>query len=322
MAAPQRSRTICVLGGTGFVGRHLAAELVRRGHTVRVPTRNRQRHRAMLVLPGVELVQTDVHAAGALTRLLDGCDAAVNLVGILNERGHDGSGFHHAHVELVEKLLNACHETGVPRLIQMSALKANAERGPSHYLRTKGQAEKVIRTLAGGEIRYTIFRPSTIFGRDDSFINRFARLLKLAPILPLPQADARFAPVYVGDVVGALARALEDSSTYDKTYELCGPEIYSLGEIVAYVRGQLGLRRWVIGMPKPLGRIQAAVADYLVPGKPFSIDNFKSLTVASVCTDNGLKALGIEPTPMSSIVPEFLGGKPTRGDVLRRTSRR
>ncbi len=317
MAVPQRTRTICVLGGTGFVGRHLAAELVRHGHHVRVPTRSRQRNRDMLVLPGVELTEADIHAESVLIRLLNGCDAAVNLVGILNERGHDGSGFYRAHVELTEKLVGACQDTGVPRLIQMSALKANAERGPSYYLQTKGQAEKVIRSLAGDEIRYTIFRPSTMFGRGDSFINRFAGLLKIAPILPLPQAGARFAPVYVGDAVAAITRSLSDSSTYDKAYELCGPEIYSLGEIVAYIRSQLRIRRWIVPMPKPLGRIQAAVADYLVPGKPFSIDNFKSLTVASVCTDNGLRALGVDPTPMSAIVPELLSRGPRRVDTLR-----
>ena len=321
MAAPRRSRTICVLGGTGFVGRHLAAELVRRGHFVRVPTRRRERHRPLLVLPGVELIQADVHDERALGELLDGCDTAINLVGILNERGHDGRGFQHAHVELTRKLVEACHDNGVTRLIQMSALKANAERGTSHYLRTKGQAEKVIRQLAGDDIRYTIFRPSTIFGPDDSFINRFAKLLKLSPILPLPQPNARFAPVYVGDVVAAFLRALEDASTFDKAYELCGPEIYSLAEIVAYIRSQLGVRRWILRMPKPLGRIQATVADYLIPGKPFSIDNFNSLSVASVCTDNGLKTLGIEPTPMSSIVPEFLKGEPQREAVLRQRKR-
>ncbi len=257
-----------------------------------------------------------------LRELLDGCDAAVNLVGILNERGHDGSGFRAVHVELAEKLVAGCHDTGVTRLLQMSALKANAERGPSHYLRSKGQAEKVIRSLAGDEIRYTIFRPSSIFGRDDSFINRFARLLRIAPILPLPQADARFAPVYVGDVVAAIVRSLGDSSTFGKVYELCGPEIRSLAEIVAYIRRLKGLRRWVVPVPKPLGRIQATIADYLVPGKPFSIDNFKSLTVAAVCTDNGLKALGIAPTPMSAVVPDMLGAGRSRIDLLRQTTRR
>lgn len=322
MAVPHRTRTICVLGGTGFVGRHLAAELVRRGHHVRVPTRSRASNRHMLVLPGVELEQTDVHADGVLQDLLYGCDAAVNLVGILNERGHDGSGFRKAHVELTEKLIQACQDNDVGRLIQLSALKANAERGPSHYLRTKGQAEKLIRSLTGDEIRYTIFRPSTIFGREDSFINRFARLLKLAPVLPLPQADARFAPVHVGDVVAAITRSLDDSATYDRVYELCGPEIYSLAEIVDYIKRLKGLRRWVLPMPKPIGRIQATVADYLVPGKPFSIDNFNSLTVASVCTDNGLKSLGIEPTPMSAIVPGMLSRGPTRADMLRQATRR
>ena len=178
MSAKTRSQTICLLGGTGFLGRSLSNQLVRLGYSVRIPTRNRQRHRQLLVLPDVDLRLVDVHDERALVDVLQGCDAAVNLIGILNEKGHDGSGFKRAHVELAEKLLRACHETGVYRLVQVSALKANAERGPSHYLRTKGQAEQVIKNLSGDDIKYTIFRPSVIFGPDDSFTNRFAKLLR------------------------------------------------------------------------------------------------------------------------------------------------
>ena len=306
MTVKQRPRSVCLLGGTGFVGRAIVNELVRLGYRVRIPTRNRQRNRDLLVFPGVDLINADVHDERALARLVDGCEAVINLVGILNERGHDGSGFRRAHVELVEKLLRACADADVDRLIHMSALKANAERGPSHYLRTKGQAEQLIRNQSG-DIRYTIFKPSTIFGPDDSFTNRFARLLKFSPVLPLPCADARMSPVYVEDVAQAFVKALGDSHTCGRTYELCGPEIYSLGEIVNFVKRQLGIRRVIVPMPKPLARMQAAVADYVIPGKPFSIDNMKSLSVAGVCSENGLASLGITPKSIATIAPEYLG---------------
>lgn len=293
-----------MLGGTGFVGRTLINHLVKAGYRVTVPTRRVQRHRDLLVFPGVELLGADIHREEVLARLLRGTDAVINLVGILNERGRDGSGFRHAHVELVEKVLRACKATGVTRLLHMSALKANADRGPSHYLRTKGQAEQAIRAEAA-EISATIFRPSVIFGPHDSFTNRFATLLRRLPVLPLACADSRMTPVYVDDVARAFMAALEDSHTFGREYELCGPDIYSLEEVVRYVQRQLGLRRAVVPLPKSLGRMQAWVGEFL-PGKPFSLDNFASLAVAGLCRENGFASFGIEPQPMNVIVPSYL----------------
>jgi NADH dehydrogenase len=322
MSAHHRTRRVCVLGGSGFVGRSLCSQLARSGYSVRVPTRNPARHRQLLVLPGVDIVYADICAAGALARLLEGCAAAVNLVGILNERGHDGSGFKNVHVDLVEGLVHACHEVGVHRLLHVSALKANAERGPSHYLRTKGQAEQLIRSLCGEDIDFTIFRPSVIFGPDDSFINRFAALLRLAPLLPMPQLGARFAPVYVEDVAAAIVKSLEDSATHGQAYELCGPDIYTLAEILQFILRQLEIRRWVVPVPLLLARVQAWIADYLIPGKPFSLDNLRSLQVASVCAENGFAALGLEPQPMHAIVPTYLGRGLPQLAKLRQTTRR
>ncbi|HEY8519400.1 MAG TPA: complex I NDUFA9 subunit family protein [Gammaproteobacteria bacterium] len=324
MAAKNRSTLICLLGGTGFVGRSLASQLVQKGYAVRIPTRSRARNRDLLVLPGVELVEANVHDERVLARLLDGCESAINLVGILNEPGHDGSGFKLVHTDLAAKLARACHETGVSRLLQMSALKANAERGASLYLRSKGQAEQAIKEIAGEELRYTIFRPSVIFGEEDSFTNRFARLLRFSPVLPLPGADARFAPVYVEDVAQAFVTALESSKTHGKTYELCGPEIYSLLEVVRLIRRELGIKRAIVSVPRPLGQIQAWVGEYLLPGKPFSLDNFRSLTVASVCSENGLSELGITPQSLETILPRYIrgGGKQARLARLRQDAGR
>lgn len=307
MAVTTHKGTVCVLGGTGFVGRTLAARLTREGYSVRIPTRNRQRARKLLVLPGLELIQADIHDPDQLAALVNGCAAVINLVGILNERGHDGSGFEHVHVALAEKLMAACRKVGVRRLLQMSALKANADRGPSHYLRTKGQAEQVISGRAGQTIRYTIFRPSVIFGPDDSFTNRFAQLLRMSPVLPLAQLSARFAPVYVGDVAEAFVRALPNSESFGRTYELCGPDIFTLEEILRFLCRELGIRRAILGLPRPLGRLQAFVGEYL-PGKPFSRDNFRSLTVASVCRENGFQAFGIRPKRMQPIVRSYITG--------------
>ncbi|MDH3420488.1 MAG: complex I NDUFA9 subunit family protein [Gammaproteobacteria bacterium] len=304
------SSTVCVLGGTGFVGQRLASALVRRGYRVRIPTRNRERHRSLLVLPGVELVNADIHDAATLSRLVAGCGTVINLVGILHERPRNGSGFHKAHVTLVEKTLEACLEHGVERFLQMSALKASAEHGPSHYLRSKGAGERVVKNLAGEGIRFTIFQPSAIFGPADSFTNMFAGLVRLFPVLPLVKPDARLAPVFVGDVANAFCAALEDPSTAGKTYQLCGPDILSLREIVAEIAKALGKRRLIIGLPDTLASVQAWLMDYVVPGRILSVDSFKSLTVASVCTENGLEALGIRATAMRDLLPSYLGTDP------------
>ncbi len=297
---------VCILGGTGFVGRQLAAELVQRGYSVRIPTRDRQRARDLLVLPGVELVAADVHDEKILSAVLGGASAAINLVGILNERGHDGSGFRKAHVKLVEYLVAACQESGVHHLLHMSTLKANAETGPSHYLRSNGAGEQALKNLAGEELHYTIFQPSVIFGRGDSFINRFAQLLRWSPVLPLAKPKSRFAPVFVTDVARAFCVALGNHAAYEQTFQLYGPEEYSLEEIVAEIARILNRKRLIVSLPDSLSRIQAWLLDYVVPGKLFTMDNYHSLAVASVGTENGLAALGLEPTSMRVVVPGYL----------------
>jgi NADH dehydrogenase len=298
-----------MLGGTGFVGRQLASALVQAGCAVRIPTRNRERHRGLLVLPGVELITADIHNEAALRRLLADCDTVINLVGILHDRHRDGRSFQHVHVALVEKLIAASLDTGVSRYLHMSALKANADHGPSHYLRSKGSAERAIKTLAGGGIDYTIFQPSVIFGAGDSFTNLFARLLRAFPVLPLARPEARFAPVYVANVAHAFRAALGDpAAASSKTYQICGPDIMSLREIVAEVARVLGLHRLIIGLPNGLARTQALMMDYLLRGRLFSTDSYKSLAVASVCTENGLAELGVRAASLRVVLPGYLKG--------------
>lgn len=306
------SRTICVLGGTGFVGRHLCARLAQDGHVVRVLTRFREQHRDMLVLPTVELVQGSVHDYEFLERAFEGCHAVINLVGILNEKGRDGKGFTEAHVELTRKVVRACKETGIQRLLQMSALKADAENGPSHYLRSKGQAEAVIRVEADPGLRATILQPSIIFGPEDSFINRFAGLIRIPNyFFVLPSPNSRFAPVFVEDVAEAFARALENRATWGKTLQLCGPRVISMKELIAYVARVMGVRRQIIGLGDGLSRTLARILEF-VPGKPMSMDNYLSLKVHNICDANGLATLGIDATPMEAIVPAYLARRDER----------
>lgn len=319
-----KDQRVCMLGGTGFVGRHLAALLCERGHRVRILTRNRERHRSLLVLPNVQLIEADLYDTASLRRQLEGCDAVVNLVGILNEKGHDGSGFRRAHVELAEKVIKGCRDVGIQRLLHMSALQADAERGPSHYLRTKGEAEKRVHAAASDRLHVTSFQPSVIFGPEDSFFNRFARLLKRTPLVfPLASPDSRFAPVFVGDVAHAFAQSLERRETFGQRYALCGPRTYSLKELVEYTARCIGVRRKIIGLGPAASRLQARLLEF-VPGKPMSRDNLASLSVASVCGHNDLLTLGIEPTPVEAVVPQYLARRHARDfyDRFRALARR
>jgi NADH dehydrogenase len=252
------------------------------------------------VLPRVALVNADVHDRAVLARELAGADAAVNLVGILNERGSDGNGFRKAHVELTRTLLDACAGTGVSRLLQMSALRAG--EGTSHYLQTRAQAEALVQS---SPLAWTIFRPSVIFGDGDGLFFRFASLLRIAPMLPIARAQAKFQPVHVGDVAEAFARALVHPHTAGHVYELGGPEIVTLRDVVDRTARMLGKRRLVLPLPDALGFMQACIGEWL-PGKPISRDNYRSLGIDSVAREDGLGALGIVATPIDAIMPRLL----------------
>lgn len=293
---------ICILGGTGFVGRHLAGRLNQLHIPNKILTRCRQKHRELLVLPFTRVVETDVYDVNALSREFQSCVTVINLVGILNETGHDGGGFRHVHVNLTRKVLEAAQTSGVNQILHMSALHADAAKGTSYYLRSKGEAEDYLHTFHG-KTRLTSFRPSVIFGPDDSFFNRFARLLKITPALfPLACADSRFAPVYVGDVVGRFLYALEHRGMDGKRIDLCGPQIFTLRELVEYTASIIGVRRIVIELPDVVARLQALLMEYFVPGKPFSLDNYYSLQTDSICERTVSMSTGIH-----AIVPHYLG---------------
>ncbi len=297
---------IVILGGSGFVGTTLLRRLARDGHELLVLTRNRSRHRELALGARVQVAEGDVYDRDWLARQFANADAVINLVGILNESGVGGAGgreFERAHVQLTATVIAACALAKVSRLLQMSALNAGADC--SHYLRTRGAAEALLRSSA---LRWTLFRPSVIFGPGDGLFCRFAQLLSLTPVLPLAAARARFQPVAVADVAEAFAVALSRPECIGETYELGGPEVVTLAAVVLLCARWLGLRRLVLALPHAFGWLQAATLGlWPFADKPLSLDNFRSLARDSVLSgEDGLQRLGIAKTPMSRVMPEAL----------------
>lgn len=302
---------IAIIGGSGFVGSYLVCELSRRGIATRVLTRRRERHRQLLVFPTCEVVETDVHRAESLTRAFAGCEAVVNLAGILHARERPGESFAAVHAELPREVAQACHKSGVRRLLHMSALNAGPA-APSQYLRTKGEGEANVHRqgMSDDKLAVASFRPSVIYGSGDAFFNRFATLLAVSPgVLPLACAQSRLAPVHVSDVVRAFVHHLLDELPHGERYDLCGPREYTLGELVAYTAETVGVNRWVLGLSDGLSRLQAQLLG-LLPTPPFTYDNYLSLQVDSVLTgEDGFARLGLSPITLESVVPTYLGAQ-------------
>jgi uncharacterized protein YbjT (DUF2867 family) len=267
-----KTSRVCILGGSGFVGRHVTELLDERGLGVKALTRMRERARHLNVLPGVEVVETDVHDQAELAAQFAGMDAVINLVGVL----HDGRGrasFADAHSILAEKVINACERAGVHRLLHMSALKADPD-GPSQYLRSKGEAEAMVRAAAK-DMAVTVFRPSVIFGPGDGFLNRFAALIRYFPVLPLASAHARFQPVYVEDVARVIADSIDSPAAFGATYDVCGPRVYTLRELVQFTADVMGKKRRIFGLSPGLSRLQATLLEF-APGKPMTRLRFRA----------------------------------------------
>lgn len=285
---------IALVGGSGFVGRHLTHHFHNLGYPCRVITRHAHRHRDLKT--SAQLVQADINDVKSLSRALQGCDVVVHLVGILNPVSKTQD-FRAVHVRLTETVVEAAHRAGVRRLLHMSALQADQASGSSQYLRSKGEAENRAHTLGQPNIAVTSFRPSVIFGIDDSFINRFSSLLRIPGPLPLACPDARFAPVAIEDVCAAFASALENKQTHGKRFDLCGPEVFTLEQIVRRIAQAMGKRKHILRLPDWASRLEANLLQY-APGKPFTPDNYQSLRTASVCADDGLAMLGVTPSPL------------------------
>ncbi|EIC20482.1 complex I NDUFA9 subunit family protein [Thiorhodovibrio frisius] len=303
---------VCILGGTGFVGRELALRLLACGYQCQLPTRRVHRHRDLRLLPGITLQPITTLDQASLTEAFANCDLVVNLIGILNESAR--TSFRQVHVELVERVLAAAREAGVPRLLHMSALHAcppgqettaSPSSPPSEYLKSKGAGEAL--ALAAKTPATTAFRPSVIFGRHDSLFNRFAGLIDWTPgFFPLACSGARFAPVWVGDVAEAMVRTIDRPESIGRAYDLCGPRTLSLRELVEYSATLRGRQVRIIELSDKAARRQARLFERL-PGKPFTMDNYRSLQIDSVCSDSdGLQELGITPTDIEMEVPGYL----------------
>jgi NADH dehydrogenase len=315
-------RRVVIIGGTGFIGSAIANRLSQAGVPILVPTRRRSRAGHVLLLPMVEAIEADVHDPATLAGLIAGADAVLNTVGILHSRSGSpyGADFARAHVELPKKIVAACRNAGVQRLIHISALGADAD-APSEYQRSKAAGEAAIRST-GADLAWTILRPSVVFGRGDHFLNLFAGLARRFPVLPLAGAKTRFQPVYVEDVAEVVVRALDARDAAGQIFEVAGPTVYTLRELVEYVSALVGCPRPIIPLPEALAMLQARLME-LAPQPLMSRDNVRSLRVDNVAHGAPLP-FGLTPTALEAVVPGWLGegGSRARYYPFRRQARR
>ncbi len=308
---------ICVMGGSGFVGGSLCEQLVQAGHRVKILTRSFKTHRQLLVLPGVNLKQIDPYQLGDLFNEFQGQDVVINLIGVLNSDLR-GKKFSQAHEHIPELNSNACQQTGVKRIIHVSALHAS-ETAPSEYLRSKARSEAKLLAARDKGIDVTIFRPSVMFGPNDEFLNRFARLLQRIPLFfPLACPDAKFQPLFVDDLSRAMVQSLTRRSLFNQTFNVCGPKVYTLLELVEYVARLRKLKRKIFGLSDTMSRLQARILQRF-PGQPFTLDNYLSMHIDSVCEEDFEQLFGFPPTPLERIAPNWLLDEPVAEDRRRRT---
>lgn len=317
-----RHQNVALIGGSGFIGSHLVNALVDLGKNVRIATRRRANAAHLTLLP-VDVVETDVHDPIKLAAFVAEADAAINLVGVLQGSRGDpyGPEFARAHVELPRKIAAACEAKGVRRLIHMSAIGADPD-GPSMYLRSKGDGEKHIRESG---LDWTIFRSSVVFGPEDNLLNQFAFLQRIFPVIPLACADAQFQPVFVGDVAKAIVNVLDLDAANGMTYELAGPGVYTLAELVRFAGATIGRRARIVKLPDSLGRLQAMTLE-MAPGEPMmSRDNLDSMKTPSVASGPLAPELDIgEPASIEAIAPLYLTGNTPRSrfNAFRATAHR
>ncbi|MFN4343076.1 MAG: complex I NDUFA9 subunit family protein [Azonexus sp.] len=308
-------KKVLLLGGSGFVGTYIVNRLSQRGIEVTVPTRRRERTKALIMQPGVSMPEADIRCEKTLAGLMQGHDAVINLVGILHSRDVAlpySRDFAEAHVELPRKIVAACKATGVRRLVHMSALNADP-KGPSEYLRSKGDGEAIV-LAAQGELDVTVFRPSVIFGQGDSFLSMFAAVLKKVPFFPLGFGHARFQPVWAADVADAFVDSLDDVSTHGQVYELVGPKVYTLRELVEYAKELTGSTATVIPLSEGWAYLQAGLM-WLAPNPRLSPDNLRSMEKDSVGTPGAQAPAHWQPTALEAIAPSYIALKTPKGKL-------
>ncbi|GLU34195.1 complex I NDUFA9 subunit family protein [Trinickia caryophylli] len=305
-----RHQSVALIGGSGFVGTHLANALIAAGKSVRIATRRRQRAAHLTLLP-LDVIELDVFDPIELARFVEGADAVINLVGTLHGRRGTpyGPEFARLHVELPSKIAAACEGKSVHRLIHLSALNADPQ-GPSMYLRSKGDGEKAVRGAT--RLATTIFRPSVVFGPEDRFLNTFALLQRLFPVIPLAKPDARFQPVYVGDVAKAIVRALDLDAATGRIYELGGPTVYTLEALVKYCGEVIGRHARIVRLPGAFAYMQALTFEML-PGEPvLARDNLDSMMRDAIMSGPIAPELDLDPVSIEAIAPAYLGAASLR----------
>ncbi|PTQ13526.1 complex I NDUFA9 subunit family protein [Sphingomonas oleivorans] len=294
-------RLVTLFGGGGFLGRYVAQELLKAGVRVRIAERDPSDAWFLKPLGGLgqtQFVSADITRADSAKRAAAGSTAVVNLVGILK------GNFQAVHVTGARNAAEAAAATGADAFVQISAIGADP-RSESAYARTKGEGEAAVRDAFPGA---TILRPSILFGPEDQFINRFARLARISPVLPVIRGKARFQPVWVSDVARAIAAAaLDPDSHAGKTYELGGPQILTMAELNAWVAEQIGVERTILPVPDGAASLMARLGGWL-PGAPMSWDQWLMLQRDNVVAPDaeGFDAFGIAPTPLAAVAPGWL----------------
>ena len=305
-------KPILVLGGSGFIGRHLLAHLEPIGRPVRIISRNYDRSRELLVLPHVRVLLGQAHDLDVLRQAMAGVHTVVNLIGILHERRRGA--FDEIHVELPRRLVRLAVENNCRRLIHISAAGA-AQDAPSAYLRSKAAGEQVYETAleqdSNGDLDVHLVRPSAVVGPDDHLIQRFLAMTRLNPmVLPLPAAQAQLTPVYVNDLVKALIQLISNPHHHAglSRWCFCGPQTMTLQEMVATLLRLCNIRCRVVPMPDGMARLAATVLERL-PGTLLSRDNLDALTVPSLCATNDLPRCGVpEPLAFEAVVRLHFAG--------------
>ncbi len=297
---------ITVFGGSGFIGRHVIRALAKRGARVRAAVRQPNLAGYLKVMGDVgqiEPVQANIRYESSIVQAMRGADRVINLVGILHESGPQK--FTRVQAEGAAAIARAAAAAGVRKLVHVSAIGANAA-SPSLYARSKAAGEAAVREHFSTA---TIIRPSVVFGPEDDFFNRFAGLARLLPALPLiGGGHTKFQPVYVTDVADAIVRALDDPSADGKTYELGGPHIYTMKQIMELVLEQTGRRRFLLPLPFFAARLQAALLQ-LLPRPLLTVDQVRLLEVDNIVAEGALtlKDLGIsQPTSAEVVLPSYL----------------
>lgn len=306
-------KKVLLLGGSGFVGTYIVNRLAQRGIEVTVPTRRRERTKALIMQAGVTMPEANIHCPQTLQELMRGQDAVINLVGVLHSRDVKlpySKDFAEAHVELPKKIVAACQASGVRRLLHMSALKADP-KGPSEYLASKGEGEAVV-MAARDQLDITVFRPSVIFGLGDSFLSTFAKVLKCAPVFPLGFGHARFQPVWAADVADAFVDALTDASTFGQAYDLTGPQTYTLRQLVDYTARLCGSRARIVALSEGWAYLQAGLM-WLMPNPVLSPDNLRSMQVDSVCDSTCQPPADWHPTALEAVAPTYIAQNTPKG---------